>query len=185
MSGVGACKECATAEGCSEHMLFTCSSCGKRVPWSDAADDERPLDCSDCWSAAMLETELVAAFASAPPRAFVGQALSGQAAPSLRGCRVPSTDTLSQPPRSWPPYMGCDPVEVPGDQGSLVGPQVVLGVVRAAERVRTVVEGAVLAALASEGVPEISVEASCRLATCIAMCAAEQLAMGLWKEARE
>jgi DNA-directed RNA polymerase subunit RPC12/RpoP len=48
--GALTCEECSTPEGCSEHRLFTCVSCGKQVSWSDADDDERPNDCSTCWA---------------------------------------------------------------------------------------------------------------------------------------
>lgn len=43
------CAACDTADGCEEHKLFTCSGCGKRVPWSDGGEDDV---CSACWCAA-------------------------------------------------------------------------------------------------------------------------------------
>lgn len=239
---VSSCGECASSEGCSEHRLFTCASCGKRVSWSDAADDESPNDCSGCWlkraaqhmscpyfectlrgvctrvpcigtypklasgqvldalgqevsskvatadldvkdvGSSMSETALIEAIVSAPPRTFGEQVHRPGALPG--GGLGPSVDTLSQVPRSWPPNTGCDPgapVEAPGDQGPPVDLQVVTG---AAERVRSVVEGAVLATLASEGVPEISVGASYRLASRLGISAAEQFVTGLLQALR-
>lgn len=105
------CEECSTPEGCSEHRLFTCASCGKQAPWSDADDDERPNDCSRCW---------------AKWRASRVEA---------------SPDTMAQVPRSWPPNTGCDPTTIVGgfgDQGSsLVSADLqAVTVAVAAERVR-------------------------------------------------
>jgi hypothetical protein len=56
-------------------------------------------------------------------------------------------------------------------------------VAAAAERVRGVVNGAVLAALASDGFPELSVEAAYQLADRIAVRAAEELASALYRAA--
>lgn len=211
MSGSSICGECSTSAGCPEHRLFTCASCKKLTPWADAADDEQPESCSDCWIKARMtgscpssecsirrvctrssvclgtypkllpgrvldalgrdvtprarssETDLLARIAASPPRAFCG----GLASP----------DTLAQPPRSWPPNTGCDPV----DHARLpIDPR---GVAVAAERVRGVVNGAVLAALASDGVPELSVEMSYQLADRIAVRAAEELASVLYRAA--
>lgn len=46
------CEACDTADGCEEHQMFTCSGCGKLVPWADGADDDGPDVCSACWCAA-------------------------------------------------------------------------------------------------------------------------------------
>jgi hypothetical protein len=43
------CAACNTAAGCDKHCRFTCASCGKLSQWYDGADDERPMDCADCW----------------------------------------------------------------------------------------------------------------------------------------
>ena len=195
------CEGCLTPEGCPEHRLFTCASCGKLTSWSDASDDERSDDCSECWSkwlagqvsagssfgVAASETELLEAIAHSPPRTFCGKLVlqdSGGGAGAL-----PSPDTLGQVPRSWPPNTGCDPT-VPivafGDPPPLAPPPdlKVMGVVAfSAERVRRVVNGAVFAALASNGVPEISVDASYQIADRISTWAADQFARALYSEA--
>jgi len=58
-----------------------------------------------------------------------------------------------------------------------------MGVVAAAaERVRSVVKGSVLAALTSVGVPEISVGASYEMADHVSTCAANQFARALYIE---
>jgi hypothetical protein len=219
-----ACEECSTSSGCSEHRLFTCVSCKKLTPWTEASDDEYPDSCSDCWAKARMEgscpssectirracsrgvcfgtypklppgkvldalgrdvtprvrffgtgstalraddpkteVDLLARLASSPSRAFCGV--------------LASPDTLAQSLRAWPPNTGCDPedhAQLPTD------PRVVAA---AAERVRSVVNGAVLAALVSDGVPEISVEMSYQLAERIAVRAAEELSSALYRAA--
>jgi len=122
------------------------------------------------------DEEVLGRIASSPPRAFCGELVhEGRSG----ACLVPSPDTMGQPPRSWPPNTGCDPAD-----------QILLavdlrGVASVAERVRSVVNGAVLAALASDGVSEISVEASYQLADRIAVRAAEELASALYRTRKE
>jgi len=195
------CEVCSTPEGCPEHRLFTCASCGKLVPWSDAADDERTDDCSECWmkwlagqrsfpGVAPSDTELLEAIAHSPPRTFCGNLSSHDSGSYSRICSLPSTDTLGQTPRSWPPNTGCDPttssVAAAGNSLSLVPPvdlKIMAGVALLAERVRRVVNGAVFAALASDGIPEISVDASYQIADQISTRTADQFARALYSEA--
>lgn len=44
------CDSCRTSDGCEEHYVFKCETCGKATHWSDGGDDDRPMDCSECWS---------------------------------------------------------------------------------------------------------------------------------------
>jgi hypothetical protein len=44
------CNFCATSSGCEQHGRFTCATCGSMVSWSDGCDDDRPDDCSTCWT---------------------------------------------------------------------------------------------------------------------------------------
>lgn len=194
------CEGCSTPEGCPEHRLFTCASCGKLAPWSDATDDERGNDCSECWAkwlagqdsspgVASPETELLEAIAHSPPRPFCGVRSSQDSGDGTAIGSLPSPDTLEQMPRSWPPNTGCDPtvpVAATGDPRPLVPPanmKIIANVAFSAERVRRVTNGAVFAALASDGVPEISVGVSYQIADHISCRAADQFARALYSEA--
>jgi len=55
------CDSCRTPEGCEEHRIFMCASCGEATRWSDGGDDDRPNDCSDCWHAWFAPREQLAA----------------------------------------------------------------------------------------------------------------------------
>lgn len=41
------CAACSTSDGCAEHRMFTCASCGKAKPWDDGVDSEDV--CTECW----------------------------------------------------------------------------------------------------------------------------------------
>lgn len=45
------CATCQTVNGCGEHCVFKCATCGRATWWRDGGADDHPEDCSECWNA--------------------------------------------------------------------------------------------------------------------------------------
>ena len=68
------CSECRTTDGCEDHYVFACQTCGQPTRWSDGGDDERPNECSNCWYAWWApRAQLVTGLANAIEAIFGGE----------------------------------------------------------------------------------------------------------------